>query len=1049
MPTATASMPPVAAAQDPRDGVGLLVVALAGCVLFHGGLLPFTHGNTYDAFIHMFLGDSYARSWFDVWDPRWYTGFLTISYPPGTHMTIGVLSHLMPLRAAFVVVQLGALLLLTVGVYRFSLLWVPPRAAGYAAIFLTLSSAISETVHLFGQLPTTFSLAIFLNGLPYVYRWIAGGGWTNFLAAVIFGAATTAGHHVTTIFGAVLFAFPIGLHALTATAELHPVAAPKGPGAGPWLSWLGRAIRRFGKPLGRGIFLGACLIGAIVLTILPYWIWSATDPITQVPIPHGTRENFLERTDLGFIFFVLPWGMAILFLPYALLKTVTTRLWPLGAALFLCFVLGTGGTTPISRAILGGAFDILTLDRFTFWGTILILPFLGLVFDGLINGRSGRLIAGAFGRAARGFLVGGLFLGFVATAVLAAILPLIRPTQPDFIDPAPIVDFMTSDQHDRWRYLTLGFGDQFAYLSARMEAQSVDGNYHSVRRLPDLTRFSVERLENAKYMGVPGLGSLRQFLVSAEYYHLKYVFSNDEFYDPLLHFTGWRRLIRLQNGIAVWERPDVSPLPRILPRRDIGRTQSLMWGLIPPAMLGLAALVFGGAVLRRGVAMPAQTYRPVPIPQQEFRHPVRVRHIVIALFVMGMAGGGWLGHRLWQEAMRPLSPEDVITAYFSDLDFRRFAEAHGRLDPETRPSFEDQLFAWRWRGGLIASYGKLTEIEIRPLEAGSGIADWQVKLDWLTALDMRQEVLTIRTVERDGHWHVAPIGLRPVQSPVRLDRQAVIGWSTPGRRQPRPEADLQRDRLDRPDIAVGAARLVRRDGRLMLVGAVSNLDMDPAAVTLIGDLRDEAGRSLLRQGAGATGGQRLLPGETAGFRIGFESVLSLEDAVPGQGYDPTQYLPPVLDAPPEGATLEARALVATDGHYRGVSLNGVRVNEVDGALRLTALAVNTGTETASVTRITVLLYDETGGPIWAEAGFVETNIYPGQSAPVSIDLPHADAIEVVAEIGIDAMTFNAATPDIAPGDLPPPLVGALPLDGLGGHAALRLTVSSMIHDPGF
>jgi hypothetical protein len=62
-------------AQDPRDGVGLLIVALAGAVLFHGGLLPFTHGNTYDAFIHMFFGDSYARSWFDHWDERWYTGF--------------------------------------------------------------------------------------------------------------------------------------------------------------------------------------------------------------------------------------------------------------------------------------------------------------------------------------------------------------------------------------------------------------------------------------------------------------------------------------------------------------------------------------------------------------------------------------------------------------------------------------------------------------------------------------------------------------------------------------------------------------------------------------------------------------------------------------------------------------------------------------------------------------------------------------------------------------------------------------------------------------
>jgi hypothetical protein len=177
------------------------------------------------------------------------------------------------------------------------------------------------------------------------------------------------------------------------------------------------------------------LICGIVFTILPYWLWSVSDPITQVPIPHGSRANYLERTDLGFIFFILPWGVAILFLPYALLKTVSTRLWPLGGSLFLCFILGTGGTTPISRAILGGAFDILTLDRFTFWGTILILPFLGLVFDGLINGRSGRLIAEAFGRTARGIIVGGLFIAFVATAVLAAVLPLIRPTQPDFIDP--------------------------------------------------------------------------------------------------------------------------------------------------------------------------------------------------------------------------------------------------------------------------------------------------------------------------------------------------------------------------------------------------------------------------------------------------------------------------------------------------------------------------------------------------------------------------------------------------------------------------------------
>jgi hypothetical protein len=211
----------------PDAGARLLLVALAAAVLFHGALLPFTHANTYDAFIHMFFGDHYHRSWFDPWEPRWYTGFSTTSYPPGTHMATGALMHIMPLRAAFVTVQMIGILLLTVGVYRFSLLWVSARAAGYAAITLVISSSISETVHLFGQLPTIFSLGVFLNGMPFVYRWIVVGRWSNFGAAVVFGAATTAAHHVTTLFGAVLFIVPLGLQALRAVAELNPVGSQR------------------------------------------------------------------------------------------------------------------------------------------------------------------------------------------------------------------------------------------------------------------------------------------------------------------------------------------------------------------------------------------------------------------------------------------------------------------------------------------------------------------------------------------------------------------------------------------------------------------------------------------------------------------------------------------------------------------------------------------------------------------------------------------------------------------------------------------------------
>jgi hypothetical protein len=46
-----------------------------------------------------------------------------------------------------------------------------------------------------------------------------------------------------------------------------------------------------------------------------------------------------------------------------------------------------------------------------------------------------------------------------------------------------IINFLNQDQHDQWRYLPLGFGDQMATLSYQTKALTVDGNYHSARRL--------------------------------------------------------------------------------------------------------------------------------------------------------------------------------------------------------------------------------------------------------------------------------------------------------------------------------------------------------------------------------------------------------------------------------------------------------------------------------------------------------------------------------------------------------------------------------------
>ena len=81
----------------------------------------------------------------------------------------------------------------------------------------------------------------------------------------------------------------------------------------------------------------------------------------------------------------------------------------------------------------------------------------------------------------------------------------------------------------------------------------------------------------------------------------KYIFSNDEFYDPVLHYTGWNPVTRLNNGIHVWEKPDISPLLEMRPRRVLPRYQRMMWGTLPIGALGLGLLTLLGLALTQNL----------------------------------------------------------------------------------------------------------------------------------------------------------------------------------------------------------------------------------------------------------------------------------------------------------------------------------------------------------------------------------------------------------------------------------------------------------------
>ena len=399
-------------------------------------------------------------------------------------------------------------------------------------------------------------------------------------------------------------------------------------------------------------------------------------------------------------------------------------------------LLGTGGTTPIPLTILGeNAFNILTLDRFTFWATIMALPLFGEFVYRFLDGDLKEYLKQRFGLLSYKFVGGFLFTALIFMVVFSMSIGYFRPAQPQKIKMLPIINFLNQDQHYQWRYLTLGFGDQMAWLSAQTKATTVDGNYHSARRLPELTSRAIERLENSKFKGVEGLGSLQQFLTVPEKYHLKFIFSNDKFYDPLLYFSGWHQLQQLENGIVVWEKSNVPPLPSVLSKEEVSITLKIMWGTIPMLTLIIALLVFIFPLLFKNHKA-QQEIAAFNWTNEKWNKPPG-RLLILNQFWIGFLlisfCAATYSFYLNNKAQR--TPENVLRAYYDALDFKVFERAHSYIDPQEHISLAQYMLEVSVTDGLLSSYAKLDGVEIKLLDESDHMAKAEITTHWITPLD--------------------------------------------------------------------------------------------------------------------------------------------------------------------------------------------------------------------------------------------------------------------------------------------------------------------------
>ena len=566
--------------------LAIVLVALA----VHGPLLLMQlPSGSFDANFHIFLASHYAHHWFNPWNEKWFAGFSQTTYPPLTHQWIALVSNVAGLKMAYMLVQLVAVLLLPVGIFRFARIWVEDRAASYAALGSIFLGALAFLTYQAGQLATITSAALYLNALPYFYEWAAQGSGRSFVKGVVVSLAAAAAHHVTLIFGTVLFAGPVL-----------------------WVICMdaldGRTKGTIGVAVSRAVLFAVVVAIGVGIVLLPYWMTLIEHPIHQIPIPHDSRANFLLNSITAINYFVIPYGALILALPFIVIRGASERrLRPLLFGFWLTLIFGLGGTTPLPRWLLGRAFEILTFERFTFWATLMAMPIVGLLAVELLDRFHAKAAVA-------------LSLASVATVGAALAWLTANPYRPaGSADVRPVIAFLNRDGHDAYRYLTLGFGSELAQVSTYTSASSVDGDYNSARLLPEMTHYGSAQLTNSKFYGSAGMASLRAMLAHANRYGLKYVFVHDPYYEPLLTFVGWRKTETFDSGqITAWSKDDVPPAHRIESDAIPPAWMGLLWGTLPIGVSILAIFLVLLLPATQVARKPVESPHAIPEPARDY-----------------------------------------------------------------------------------------------------------------------------------------------------------------------------------------------------------------------------------------------------------------------------------------------------------------------------------------------------------------------------------------------------------------------------------------------
>jgi hypothetical protein len=513
--------------------------------------------RTYDSYGHMLFADHYQRSWFNTWEPKWYMGFDVAGYPPLAHQAMALLGFATGLETAYVLITLILMVLLPIATFRFAKVFVSKEAAGYAALVSVLLPGLLYSAYVWGQFTTIFSLVATLFTVPAFYKYVKEGGFLRFAELIFLFEVVVASHHFTGLIFAPLLLI----------ATLITVITKK----------------EITLRIGFKRFLFFAVVGLLLSIVIVYPVlFSAVSP--NVNIPHPTTTNYFQNLDFGALvfhyferldfiqlFFINMYGFFLLLIPLTVVVVRSRReLLPLFALSLFLLLLGLGGTTPLPQLVFGQNWLGLTYERFNLFASLAFAPLLGLVCFNLKTEKLGKT-----------FVVVLLVLCLMFS-IFAASYSFTRP-RPEPVPVDSLVNFLNRDEHWRWRYLTLGFdASEFNKLSVYSNASTIDGWYYRGRNIPEYADSGVGYLSGSKF-DANGMTVLRYILGNSSQYHLRFVFCNDAFYEPLLKETGFGVLGENYSQVTVWVKYDSAPLDitEIVNTDHPTSVIDYAWGVVP------------------------------------------------------------------------------------------------------------------------------------------------------------------------------------------------------------------------------------------------------------------------------------------------------------------------------------------------------------------------------------------------------------------------------------------------------------------------------------